>query len=287
MFKACCFLKILLVLSLIVVLGGCEGGKMPYPPEIKAQLSTIPDQAWNALSTKRIYFGHQSVGDNILAGIGDIEKLDNRIQLKISKLEKATTISEPGFYHSYVGRNQDPQSKIQDFAQIIDAGLGDTVDMAFLKLCYIDVDPSTDAAGLFKNYQNTMQHLRGKFPQVVFIHSTMPLVQLQTGPKAWIKRLLGRPRSGADDNIRREDYNRLLVAEYGGKEPVFDLAKVESTHPDGTRSEIVENGRSFHALVPGLTDDGGHLNEAGRQAAAAELLRVLAAIAGRDMEKPR
>ena len=76
----------------------------------------------------------------------------------------------------------------------------------------------------------------------------------------------------------------MLVATYGGKDPIFDLTKAESTYPDGTRSVITKDGRSFHTLVSEFTNDDGHLNENGRQAAAAELLQTLAlTITGRHM----
>jgi hypothetical protein len=255
---------------------GCEGGKMPDSTDFKAKLSKVPDSAWKSLSEKRIYFGHQSVGDNIIAGIGDIQAHGSRIGLKISKLEKAGAIREPGFYHSYVGRNEDPKSKVDDFVTKIESGLGDSADIAFFKFCYIDVNPSTDVAGLFRHYKNAMEKLKNKFPRVTFIHSTMPLVKLQDGPKAWIKKILGKPLSGMEDNLKRDEYNSLIVSEYGAKEPLFDLAKAESTFPDGARSVITKNGRSFHALVPGFTYDDGHLNEAGRKAVAASLLSFLA-----------
>ena len=274
--RPCYFLKMALVLALIVNLAGCEGGKMVDPAAFKSHLSEVPDSAWKLLSEKRIFFGHQSVGDNIMAGIGDIQSRDDRIKLKISKLEAATAIEEPGFYHSHIGRNEDPKSKVDDFAEKMENGLGHSADIAFFKFCYIDVNPSTDAASLFGYYQNTMESLKSKFPQTTFIHSTMPLVKLQDGPKAWIKSILGRPLSGTSDNIKRDEYNRLLIAEYSGKEPIFDLAKAESTDPDGVRSVATKDGRSFPTLVSDFTDDDGHLNETGRQVVAAGLLRVLA-----------
>jgi hypothetical protein len=70
------------------------------------------------------------------------------------------------------------------------------------------------------------------------------------------------------------------MAEYGGKDPVFDLARAESTFPDGSRSSVLLNSRSIPTLVPGFTYDSGHLNETGRQAAAVELLRTLALLMG-------
>ena len=77
--------------------------------------------------------------------------------------------------------------------------------------------------------------------------------------------------------MKRDEFNRLLLSAYAGKEPVYDLAKAESTYPSGTRSEMTSDSRDFYTLAPDYTDDGEHLNETGRQAAASELLHVLAA----------
>lgn len=273
--RICCIYKCVFVLMLIILIG-CEGDKMSKSTAFIEPLSKVPESAWKSLSQKRIYFGHQSVGGNIIAGIGDIQAHDRRIELKISNLEKAETIKEIGFYHSYVGSNENPKSKVDDFAKKIENGIGFSADIAFFKFCYIDVNPSTNVAELFRYYKNTMEKLKNKFPKVTFIHFTMPLVKLQDGPKAWLKKIIGKPLSGMDDNLKRDEYNSLIVAEYGGKQPIFDLAKAESTLYDGTRAVISKNGKNFSALVPGYTYDDGHLNEVGRKTVAAALLSFLA-----------
>ena len=93
-----------------------------------------------------------------------------------------------------------------------------------------------------------------------------------------MKSLLGRPLGGVAENARREAYNALLRQAYQGREPVFDLARVESTRPGGGAVTASWDGRPVAALAPELTDDGGHLNAEGRRRAARALLDVLAAI---------
>jgi len=39
-----------------------------------ALVRQIPEDSWKRLAERRIYFGHQSVGFNILDGIGDLRK---------------------------------------------------------------------------------------------------------------------------------------------------------------------------------------------------------------------
>ena len=57
---------------------------------------------------------------------------------------------------------------------------------------------------------------------------------------------------------------------------MFDLAAYESTGPDGGRAGVMRDGQAIPALAPGWTDDGGHLNAAGRQRIAEQFLAFLA-----------
>ena len=99
--------------------------------------------------------------------------------------------------------------------------------------------------------------------------------------KAWLKRLFGRAPYGTVENLRREEYNALLRAAYQGREPIFDLARLESTAPDGAAVTVQWQGRAAPAMDPAYSDDGGHLNATGRLRAARELVSVLAALPGR------
>jgi hypothetical protein len=74
--------------------------------------------------------------------------------------------------------------------------------------------------------------------------------------------------------VRREQFNELMRAEYGPKE-LFDLAKFESTYPDGTRER---GDKSHFALVPDYTDDGGHLNARGREVICVQWLDFLSSL---------
>src|SRR6185437_6302983 len=138
---------------------------------------------------------------------------------------------------------------------------------------------ATDAPALFARYQETIAELRARNPQTTFVHVTLPLTTAQTGWKALAKRLLGRAPYGTIENVRREQYNALLRRAYAGREPLFDLARVESTAPDGTLVTVAWEGSTAPAMARDYTDDGGHLNARGRDLAARELVRVLAAAA--------
>lgn len=74
---------------------------------------------WQALEKKRVVFGRQSVGENILNGV---ERLAARDSVKINIHEQRTSPESTGISHFTIGKNSDPMSKIQDFAGAIDAG---------------------------------------------------------------------------------------------------------------------------------------------------------------------
>ena len=95
---------------------------------------------------------------------------------------------------------------------------------------------------------------------------------IQGGAKAGIKRILGKA-VGEEDNLKRGIFNRKLKEKYGNR--VFDLARVESTYPDGTKAEFGKDNGKFAYLIPAYSDDGGHLNKLGKQRVAEELIRFL------------
>src|SRR4051812_47763124 len=211
------------------------------------------------LSHERIYFGHQSVGAQILQGV--------------KELSRAAGV--PVFIKDeFVAENGDPARKLENFKKSI--GSGSRYDVALVKFCYVDIDADTDAAALFDRYRIALNELRAKNPRTVFVHATLPLTTVQTGAKAWAKRLLDRAPYGTVENVRREKYNRLLRAMYAGREPIFDLARIESTTPEGKLVTVTWDGVTAPAMAPEYTTDGGHLNALGRARAAREFVAVLA-----------
>ena len=69
----------------------------------------------------------------------------------------------------------------------------------------------------------------------------------------------------------------MLRKEYEGKVPLFDIAKIESTFPDGTRCSFTKDGKTYYSMVSEYTSDGGgHLNATGRKKFAEQLLILLA-----------
>ena len=243
-----------------------------------SSLENVPESAWKKLSEKRIFFGHQSVGFNIINGIKEIIKENPMIKLNLVKTGDFKDFSTPLFAHDMVGKNTDPKSKIDAFARFMEKGIGNKADMAFFKFCYVDANAGTDVKKIFKEYKNRLFRLKKNYPETKFIHVTMPLISVQTGPRAWIKKLIGKPIRGIEDNIKRNHFNSFLKNEYLDKDPLFDLAKIESTFPDGIRSFFTRDGVTYYTLVQDYTHDGGHLNEKGRKTVAEQLLIFLAKV---------
>jgi hypothetical protein len=196
-----------------------------------------------------------------------------QIGLRVSGGDPASLAGKPGLAEGSIGANFDPESKMRDFAAKLEAAGPGAVDIAVMKFCYVDIDRNTDVVKVFARYKETIASLGQKLPGTTFIHCTVPLTSRYNSLKAYAKRLLGRAKDSAADNRAREELNAMIRAEYGGRQPVLDIAAVESTLPGGDK--ISYGG--VPCLAACYTYDGGHLNEAGSRAVAIEFLRVLTA----------
>lgn len=273
--------KCLFFAAIGLSLAACDRAADTGTP-MKAPVGEISDAQWQALAKKTVFFGHQSVGYNILDGVNDLAATNPQFPIRIAAVSGKQDFAQPVLGHAEVGQNTDPKSKIDDFAKLLDSGIGDQADIALLKFCYVDVEDSTDMAKLFDEYKTTIGQLKSKYPKTTFVHATMPLVAKQQDIKTWaknaVKRIIGRPVRDISLNAKRGDFNDKLVREYGGRDFVFDLARIESTAPDGQRVVNSEDGLTFYSLYPDYTNDGGHLNQVGRKVVAAEFVRFLASV---------
>ena len=265
------------IISIItsILIFSCSGGKMSKETIKFPSIKDIPASAWKKLTQKKIYFGHQSVGFNIIDGIKDLMKENPKIKLNIVETADQSDFGAGLFAHSRIGKNVYPKSKIDEFVEFINKGIGGKADAAALKFCYVDVKAGTNVENIFNSYSNSISKIKNKYSNLTIIHFTTPLTQRQTGIKASIKKLIGRPVGGVDDNIKRNEYNEMLRKEYEGKGSLFDIAKIESTFPDGTRCSFTKDGKTYYSMVPEYTYDGGHLNETGRKKVAEQLLILL------------
>jgi len=239
----------------------------------------LTDQQIKNLISKRIFFGHQSVGDNIVQGVRDLISADPR--LKINVVTSADPQSVPGaaLVESHVGINRNPQSKTDAFIEIVNRGFGAQGGIALYKYCYIDFSSSTDVLSVFENYCKGIGTLRQKYPSLTIVHCTVPLTMDEPGRnlreriRSGLRKILGR-----DPNVSRNKFNQLLRNAYAGTEPIFDIAEIESTRANGSRCYFKWGRQKIYTMAPEFTTDGGHINEIGRRSAAEKLLVLLSGL---------
>lgn len=240
-------------------------------------IKDVPAEAWQKLSQKKIYFGHQSVGYNIIDGIKDVMKENPQVKLNLLETTNPSDFKRPLFGHSKVGRNQDPEGKMTGFADMLAKGIGNEVDIALLKFCYVDIVATSDINKILAQYKTAITTLRSKYPRIRFVHLTVPLEISSPSWKTWIKKAIGKGDFWEyKDNVSRNKFNENLRKLYNNDEPIFDLATLESTYAGAGRSSFVLSGKTYYSLTPSYTDDGGHLNATGRKVVAEQLLIYLA-----------
>ena len=242
------------------------------------QREKVSKEEWMVLVQRHIIFGHQSVGNNILSGVRTLAK---QAGVNLPVTESRSSGSSPGITHFKVGRNEDPLSKIKDFVSVVEGCAVQKADIALMKLCYIDFDSRTNAKKLAEEYCSSLDQLSRQFPRTNFIAVTTPLTTIQSGPKAWVKQLLGRTPSGYAENARRQEFNDFLRTHYYWQGRLFDLAKIEAGGADNCQFQ----GRPLEILNPALTDDGAHLNSLGEQYVAAKFLKFIAALPFSEKDK--
>jgi hypothetical protein len=225
---------------------------------------------WNKLTEKKIFFGHQSVGNNIIQGIEVLKGNDSLNNFSIQNITGNLERKNGILMHANIGRNTDPKSKIDDFARYIREELKDSVDIALMKFCYVDFSNTTDIEELFGYYKKTVTMLQTEYPSIRFLHCTAPVMTYSNnGLKRLAKRILKK-----DNNVFINRYNSLVRKNFSS-EIIFDLAKVESTYTNG---KVNEYSSGVQALIEHYTSDGGHLNTLGQKMVSIEFIKFLEGI---------
>lgn len=250
------------------------GAAYPMEPRLQAALEPVRGA--------RVLFSHHSVGRNILSGIAALDGEAGGPRLRVVEGEAWAKVEGPVLGHVSGGRNTDPRSKIDFFAATVRAtGRGAAAPrLAFMKLCYVDFNPRTDVDGLFQAYRATLEALKRELPEVRFGHVTVPLHRRPDDLRSSLRRLTGREVWEDAANVKRADFNRRLREAFPG-DPVFDLAAVESAGPGGAPAVFESGGRSYPALHPAFTEDGGHLNALGERAAGKAAIEFIASALAR------
>ena len=235
------------------------------PPEVNLLIDETLKQDLRTLRDAHVYFGHQSVGANILSGLAE---LSNAAGIEV-RIDEAP-----------IGQNTKPLEKFEDFAKRGESNVSDGTQLMAMKLCYVDFTPRTDVGGLIQAYAAAVDRVRKARPGTRIVHVTPPLMAQPSDLKSKMNRTLGRPVWEDQANAKRLEFKQKLLERFPG-EPVFDLSVVESTRPDGTKEEHEVDGKKVPMLFPGYTSDGGHLNETGRLVAAKAFAHAFAAALSR------
>ncbi len=255
---------------------GCKGEMDSTGTAAPApRFDEITAEQWARLADARIFFAHQSVGGNVLEGVTDILRERPDIRLNIVEIKDSLPADVPGLYHANVGRNGEPSTKLAEFSQIVDADTA--ADIALLKYCYADFRHGTDARQLFAEYEQRVSELRAKNPDVKIVHRTVPLVS-DAGTLRHLAAVVRKKPPAREVNLIRHEFNELMRAAYQGKEPFFDLARLEATDAQGNAVTVRFKGQTIPVLNTAWTYDGGHLNETARRRIAEAFLAQLVSI---------
>ena len=227
------------------------------------------------VSNSKIYFGHQSVGKNILSGI---QHWEEKTGLNLKKVESKdfSSVKNIPLVHFRIGSNRDPHSKIDEFVKLVDQIPAEGNPLAFFKFCYVDINENTNVDLLFEYYKEKMLYLKETYPHISFVVWTVPVTGIQKGPKALVKKMLGREHTGRTDNVVRNHFNTRIHDELSGIFPVFDLAAIESSSPEGLPVTYSLKGSDYSCMPDYYTYDLGHLNDFGAKTLSYNLLAFLA-----------
>lgn len=205
----------------------------------------LPAERLEALKQRRVLWGHQSVGANLIDGA-------RSLGFAFREVRSGSDYGEARWGESGVEENGDPERKIRSFVTLLTTdGIGARVEAASFKFCWVDFDDSTEIERLVDDYDAALRDLQARFPTVRFLHVTPPLTTDEP-----------------ELNGRRWRFGRELIRRHRDTGLVFDLAAVISTDAAGEQCKS-ENQRR---LCPGWASDSGHLNEAGSRRAAKAFL---------------
>ena len=267
------------LLAILVVFGSCS--KQSHEgPVVRIDQGLAEDL--KAIEGKRIYFGHQSVGKNIMDGVKDLLSAVPQVHINLVMYNRGFMEKAPFFAHSKIGENREPTAKCEAFKSVLSTlDSVSPVDIALMKFCFVDFTPETNVRELFDYYQTVIDSLKARSPHTVFVHVTSPLERRTGFLERTIRAIIGREDYLDLVLLKINEFNALLRDHYRS-EPVFDLAAIESTYPDGQREVAEIGGTPSFTLIPEYTSDGGHLNDRGRMIAARQLVHTLSLAAKKE-----
>lgn len=230
------------------------------------QKDCIIPLAWlNKARKLNVFFGHQSVGWNILEGLESLAS-ENNARYRVNIIENPPPgwfATNTGIGHADIGENGNPIFKIRDFNTKVSKhpGYGRNLNAALVKICFADINSQTNVKEIWNEYVSNMDNLKRRFPNLTLVWCTCPIVSNES-------------------NERREAFNKL-VREYcqNSHSMLYDIADIEAYTP---ASKVCVMG-SQKILCKTYSQDGEHPDsDAGKQRLARGWWWMLARVAGWD-----
>ena len=233
----------------------------------------IPQSYLNLAAQKNVVFDHHSIGGNIMTGMDTLQSQNPARYSFVSQFAPAsswfTTHHGTGIN---IGEFQDgdnyyPDTKIAGFDTTIRGGIGNVVNIALMKFCFLDIsDDAANGLSTWNSYRTMMTNLIATYPNTRFI---------------WMTGALEQALSPAYINREKSLFNNALrqyVQSNGGV--LYDLADIESHDPNGN---LIVDGQGYEALYSGYAQtQDHHLNSTGQQRTASALWWAFAQVSGWD-----
>jgi hypothetical protein len=147
------------------------------------QWDSISTSQWQALSQKKIFFAHMSVGNNILDGAQAVLQKHPGVFLTVTITSGPADMHLPALYHSEeLGHNAEPFLKIDAFRSLLNRLQPAAPDIILMKLCYVDISSDTNTDAVFKAYRQAISELKIQLPNTLFLHCILiPPENVQLG----------------------------------------------------------------------------------------------------------
>ncbi len=230
--------------------------------------SNVDQTLFDAVRTKKMLFGHASIGGQIVEGLRTLAS-QNPSRYAMTFKEDPPALTSPALAFPYIGPNGNPFDKITRFKNKIESTdangnvWGNVLDIAYFKFCYVDIGTNSDVNQIFTEYINSVKNLQAQYPNCQFIYFTVPLEGKLDYEYDMIQ------------NKNRHQLNELIrnyVKQNGGY--LYDLADLEAYDDSGVYQTFEYQGATYPKawFVPNnyandgwTTDDGAHLNSKGKE----------------------
>jgi len=237
-------------------------------------LELIP---WDMIRQKKIVFVYRSVGRDILEGIRELGTKYDQSEFNFIKSDTVTgkLRADRGFImQQWLNMNSSPQDLKKNYEDLLDKIQVKNIDFAMVR--FSPFFGNNNVEENFKKVRIAIEDLKKEFPDTEFLISTFGLTHSKTTLKTWIKKLIGQDDIWEyDSNITVNEFNRHMRETYGNEATFFDLAKIQSTYPNGERSTFTKKGKTYYHMVSEYTHDGTHLSAKGREVIAEQFLTLI------------